>query len=178
MAEAITGNEDPDAALTRIADSPNGQRWMDAFEEAKEPSLWFSTGPGYCHQHRSWIDDLTVPFSAMQGLHREAPGTESTSTARWMRILSERERIVGEYRELLPTDEDREAFDQVLGLARQVYPETENHNFYVEHWHHSIFWNKVRDVGAVFEAYGFLAETPRTSSICIGMRSAKRCTTC
>ena len=67
LAEAITGNEDPDAALTRIADSPNGQRWMDAFEEAKEPWFWFSTGPGYCHQHRSWIDDLTVPFSAMQG---------------------------------------------------------------------------------------------------------------
>ena len=40
-----------------------------------------------------------------------------------------------------------------------MYPETENHNFYVEHWHHSIFWNKVRDLGAVFEAFGYLNDS-------------------
>jgi pyruvate,water dikinase len=44
---------------------------------------------------------------------------------------------------------------QVLDLARKVYPLVENHNFYVEHWHHSIFWNKVRDLGRVFEASGY-----------------------
>jgi pyruvate,water dikinase len=156
--DAITENEKPEQVLEAIAAAPDGPRWLEAFEEAKEPWFWFSTGPGYCHQHRAWIDDLTVPFSAMGGyIEKLRDGVDIDRPLDT--ILSERERIVGEYRELLPTDDDREAFDQVLALARMVYPETENHNFYVEHWHHSIFWNKVRDVGAVFEAYGFLEDS-------------------
>jgi pyruvate,water dikinase len=156
--DALIDNEDPEAALSAISAAPNGQRWLEAFEEAKEPWFWFSTGPGYCHQHRAWIDDLSIPFSAMRG-YIEKLRDEVDIERPLEQILGERERIVQEYSELLPTDDDREAFRQVLGLARQVYPETENHNFYVEHWHHSIFWNKVRDLGAVFEAFGYLNDS-------------------
>src|SRR5581483_1753898 len=156
--DAILDNEDPQAALSSISAAPDGQRWLEAFEEAKEPWFWFSTGPGYCHQHRAWIDDLTIPFSAMRGyIEKLRDGADIERPLE--NILSERERIVREYSELLPTDDDREAFLQVLDLARKVYPETENHNFYVEHWHHSIFWNKVRDLGAVFEAFGYLSDS-------------------
>jgi pyruvate,water dikinase len=155
--DAVLDHETPQEVLSAIGAAPNGQRWLDAFEDAKEPWFWFSTGPGYCHQHRSWIDDLTIPFSAMRGyLEKLRDGVNIDRPLE--SILSERERIVHEYSELLPTDDDREAFDQVLGLARQVYPLTENHNFYVEHWHHSIFWNKVRDLGRVFQAFGYLSD--------------------
>ncbi len=44
-----------------------GDRWLAAFEEAKDPWFWFSTGAGYSHQHRAWIDDLRLPFNAMRG---------------------------------------------------------------------------------------------------------------
>jgi pyruvate, water dikinase len=157
LGDAILDHEDPDDVLAAIAAAPEGQRWLDAFEEAKEPWFWFSTGPGYCHQHRSWIDDLTIPFSAMRGyVEKLRSGVNIDRPLE--EIVSERERIAKEYSELLPTDDDREAFGQVLALARQVYPLTENHNFYVEHWHHSIFWNKVRQLGGVFEAFGYLAD--------------------
>ena len=39
-----------------------------------------------------------------------------------------------------------------------MYPYVENHNFYVEHWHHSMFWNKVRELGDVFVGGGFFAD--------------------
>jgi pyruvate,water dikinase len=157
LADAITGNEKPDQALSAIAAAPNGERWLAAFEESKEPWFWFSTGPGYCHQHRAWIDDLTVPFSAMRGyLAKLQAGVDIDRPLN--EILSERERLASEYSELLPSDDDRAAFREVLELARKVYPFVENHNFYVEHWHHSIFWNKVRDLGGVFEAYGYLED--------------------
>jgi pyruvate,water dikinase len=156
--DAIIDNENPQAVLSSISAARDGQRWLEAFEEAKEPWFWFSTGPGYCHQHRAWIDDLTIPFSAMRGyIEKLRDGIDIERPLE--NILSERERIVQEYSELLPTDDDREAFRQVLDLARKVYPETENHNFYVEHWHHSIFWNKVRDLGAVFQAFGYLSDS-------------------
>ena len=74
-------------------------------------------------------------------------------------LVQDRERIVAEYAELLPTDADRDAFTKVLELARKVYPFVENHNFYVEHWHHSIFWNRIRELGAIFEAQGFLEDS-------------------
>jgi pyruvate,water dikinase len=38
-------------------------------------------------------------------------------------------------------------FDQNIGLARTVATYIEDHNFYVEHWYHTIFWNKVREFG-------------------------------
>ncbi|MGH8938017.1 MAG: PEP-utilizing enzyme, partial [Actinomycetes bacterium] len=55
------------------------------------------------------------------------------------------------------TDEDRAAFEQKLGLARVVFPYVENHNFYVEHWSHSVLWRKMRQLGAVLAKEGFLA---------------------
>jgi pyruvate,water dikinase len=155
LADAVLSNDDPDAALAAIGSADNGDQWLAALEEAKDPWFWFSTGTGYCHQHRSWIDDLTVPFGAMQGYIAKLQAGENIDRP-LEEILRERERIASEYRELLPTDDDRAAFDEVLALARKVYPYVENHNFYVEHWHHSIFWNKVRDLGRVFEAYDFL----------------------
>jgi pyruvate,water dikinase len=158
VADAITAGEKPDGVLAAIGRHENGQEWLDALEAAKEPWFWFSTGPGYCHQHRAWVDDLTVPFSAMKGyVEKLQDGIDIDRPLH--ALVGERERIASEYRELLPTDEDREAFQQVLELARKVYPLVENHNFYVEHWHHSIFWNKVRELGAVLQAGGFLEDS-------------------
>ncbi len=73
-------------------------------------------------------------------------------------IRAERDRIVNEYAELLPTDEDREAFQGKLGLARVVFPYVENHNFYVEHWSHSVIWRKMRQLGELLVKEGFWSE--------------------
>ncbi len=157
LADAVLDNDDPDEVLRAMGAAEGGDRWLAALEEAKDPWFWFSTGTGYCHQHRSWIDDLTVPFGAMQGYVTKLQAGESIDRP-LDEILRERERIAAEYRELLPTDDDRTAFDETLALARKVYPYVENHNFYVEHWHHSMFWNKVRELGRVFQAGGFLVD--------------------
>jgi pyruvate,water dikinase len=73
-------------------------------------------------------------------------------------VSAERDRISAEYRELLPDDTTRTAFDEALGLSRVVFPYVESHNFYVEHWYHTLFWNKVREFGDLFVRNGFLAE--------------------
>jgi hypothetical protein len=36
-----------------------------AFEQAREPWFNVSAGDGFYHHHRSWADDLTVPFTAL-----------------------------------------------------------------------------------------------------------------
>jgi pyruvate,water dikinase len=140
-----------------MAEHDGGQEWLDALEAAKDPWFWYSTGAGYTHTDRAWRDDLRLPLNAMRGyLDKLERGEEIERPLE--KIMEERGRITAEYRELLATDEDRGAFDELVELARTVYPYVENHNFYVEHWHHGMFWNKVRELGDVFVAHGFLAD--------------------
>jgi pyruvate,water dikinase len=157
LAEIVKQTDDPTEVLDGIGRAPRGDEWLQAFEEAKDPWFWYSTGAGYTHTDRAWVDDLRLPFNAMRGYIEKLEDGQDIDRP-LERIMEERARMSEEYRELLPTDDDRQAFDELLGLARTVFPYVENHNFYVEHWHHSLFWNKVRELGDVFVAHGFLAD--------------------
>jgi pyruvate,water dikinase len=157
VADAIRDHDEPAAALAEIGRRERGGEWLAALEAAKEPWFWYSTGAGYTHTDRAWADDLRLPFNSMRGYVEKLEAGEPVDRP-LERILGDRGRITAEYRELLPTDEDRVAFDELVQLARTVYPYVENHNFYVEHWHHSLFFNKVRELGDLFVARGFLED--------------------
>src|SRR5439155_22087083 len=62
-----------------------------------------------------------------------------------------------EYGALL-SDAEATQFDALLDLSRTVFPYIEEHNFFVEHWAHTIFWAKVRELARVLVDQGFLAE--------------------
>ncbi|MCP2251575.1 pyruvate, water dikinase [Prauserella aidingensis] len=155
VTDQLLGTEDPDAAIAAVRAHPNGPRWIEAFEEAQDPWFWFSTGAGYTHSDRAWIDDLRLPFTAMRGYIKNLLDGEEIDRP-LESILAERSRITEEYRGYLPTEADREEFDGLIELARKVFPFVENHNFYVEHWHHTLFFSKVRELGDVFVAHDFL----------------------
>ena len=157
LADAIRDHHAPADALAEIGRRERGDEWLAALEAAKEPWFWYSTGAGYTHTDRAWADDLRLPFNAMRGYIEKLEAGEPVERP-LERIIEERERMTAEYAELLPTDEDRAAFEELVQLARTVYPYVENHNFYVEHWHHSLFWNKVRELGDLFAADGFIED--------------------
>ena len=153
----IGTDADIDEVVRRLSKSENGRKWLEAWDNAKDPWFYVSTGTGWYHHDLSWNDDLNVPLNSMriyidklqQGLSIDRP---------LERIQAEREEITREYRALLKTDEDRQTFDQLQGTAKLVFPYVENHLFYVEHWFHSIFWNKMRDVARIMKDHGFIAE--------------------
>ncbi len=151
------GDATPAQLLEAIAQADNGAQWLAAFEAAKDPWFWYSTGVGYSHDDRAWMDDLRLPFTAMGGYIEKLVAGEDIERP-LDRILQERTRITAEYAETIADDADRAAFLELVELARTVYPYVENHNFYVEHWHHSIFWNKVRELGDLFVDQGFFAD--------------------
>jgi pyruvate,water dikinase len=163
---AVLGNElglraefegEPGEVLARLAHTDAGRRWLEAFEAAKEPWFWYSTGAGYSHQDRAWMDDHRVPFAALRGyLDRLGRGEDIELPTEALR--AEGERLADEYADALSSGEERESFRSLLALSRTVYPYVENHNFYVEHWHHTIFFNKVRELGAVLVSRGVLAD--------------------
>lgn len=145
----------PERTLERIAQAPDGERWIAELEAIKEPWFWFSTGEGVSHADPSWMEDMTVPFTVMKTYAEKLKRGEEIERP-LARLQAERERITAEYRELLASDADRTAFDQLLGLARLVFPYVENHNIYIDHQAYAIFWSKVRELGDVFAHHGFL----------------------
>jgi pyruvate,water dikinase len=157
LSEAVVVNGEPHALLAAMQSLPKGRQWLAALEEAKDPWFWYSTGAGYTHTDRAWIDDLRLPLNALRTYVQRLLNGEAIERP-LDQIVAERERITAEYRDLLGSEEDRASFDGLVALARTVYPYVENHNFYVEHWHHSIFWSKVRELGRVFVAHGFFAD--------------------
>ncbi len=134
-----------------------GAKWMQALKEARDPWFNISIGDGFYHYERSWNDDLSVPLSALP--HYIALVRQGTSLDRpTEKLREERARIVGEYRALLGSDEEKAAFDQMLGVCHLVFPYVEDHKFYCEHWLTTCFFNKVRDFGGLLKRYGVLTE--------------------
>jgi len=145
VADTIRENEsDPYAAIEKLGQEANGRRWIETMEEAKEPWFYLSNGTNLYHHDQSWLDDLSVPWAALTNYIDQLERGESIDRPR-EGILQQREQIINEYRQLLQSEEDREAFDQNVGLARTVAPYIEDHNFFIEHRHHTIFWKKMRE---------------------------------
>ncbi len=158
LADLFTDDGNPNVILSAVkAKGDTGKKWLDALAESRDPWFNISTGDGFYHWERSWNDDLSVPLSALphyielirQGNSLERP-TEQLRT--------ERERIIGEYRELLASDEEKTAFDQMLGICHLVFPYVEDHKFYCEHWLTTVFFNKIRDFGKLLKSQGVIEE--------------------
>jgi pyruvate, water dikinase len=134
-----------------------GAAWLAALDRARDPWFNVSTGDGFYHHHRSWDDDLTVPFAALPRYVRRVRAGETLDRPT-EEIRRERDRIVAEYRELLSSEEERAAFDQMLGLCRVVFPYVEDHKFYCEHWFTTRFFQKIREFGALLRREGVLED--------------------
>lgn len=142
-------------ALSQMGEA--GKTWLDALEKARDPWFLMSTGDGFYHHHRSWNDDLSVPFSAITRYVDmiENGRTVDRPTAA---LKAERGRIISEYRSLLGTEEERGAFDQMLGLCHLVFPFVEDHKFYCEHWFTTLWFNKLREFGALLARFNVIAD--------------------
>jgi pyruvate,water dikinase len=150
VGDVLKRSAEPAEILAVLGQSAAGQQWVAALDAVKDPWFYYSTGAGYCHANRAWIDDMRPPFAALRDYVSRVEQGESLERPT-EQLQLEREQIAEGYRDLLD-DVDAETFENLLSLSRQVFPFVENHNFYVEHWHHSIFFNKARELGAVLVA--------------------------
>lgn len=142
-----------DEALAAVSRAPNGAEWLKAWKEAQDPWFNFTSGNGFYSTDKYWIEHLDIPLGYIRDyIVRLERGEEIDRPTE--AIARERDRITSEYAEMLDADA-RAAFEGKLGLARTVFPYVENHNFYIEHWSMSVFWRKMRELGAIFRDAGF-----------------------
>ncbi|MDR2240543.1 MAG: PEP-utilizing enzyme, mobile region [Zoogloeaceae bacterium] len=151
----VTSSQEWTEVEAALKKAPKGVEWLTSLNLSRQPWFNVSTGTGWFHHDRSWNDAMNVPLNGIQtyiqkvkqGVNIERP-TEQ--------VRAERDRITAEYRGLIESEADRKQFDELLGCARTVFPYVENHLFYVEHWFHSVFWNKMREVAAIMKEHGVI----------------------
>jgi pyruvate,water dikinase len=134
-----------------------GKEWLRELETSRNPWFNVNVGDGFYHYHRSWNDDLSLPFSALPGyIERVRAGDKLERPIG--QLVKERQDLIDGYRDLLSTDAEREAYDQMITLACRVFPYVEGHKFYCEHWYTNLFFNKIREFGALLAQHGFFAD--------------------
>ena len=142
-----------DEALAAVGTLPSGEKWLAAWEEAKNPWFNYTTGNGFYSTDKYWIEHLDIPMGYLRDYiaRAEAGETIERPTAK---LHAERDRITAEYQEMMDA-EAQEVFQGKLGLARVVYPYVEDHNFYIEHWSMGVFWKKMRALSKLLHEEGF-----------------------
>lgn len=157
LADTLDSKGSPDEIFAALARRSGGERWLAEFEATREPWFNYFAEYGFMHDQETWNGNLEIP---LQGIARYVgllqAGQEIDRPV--ARLQAEQDEIAGEYRDLL-TPEEARRFDEALGLSRAVFPYIEEHNIYVEHWSHAVFWEKVRDLARVFVEAGFFQET-------------------
>ncbi|MCP4357808.1 MAG: hypothetical protein GY796_07325 [Chloroflexi bacterium] len=156
LGDICTRGNTIEETLAAIDEHENGWLWLEALERAKDPWFHFSTGSGLSHRDAVWIEDISIPLGFICDYAAKIRNGEEIERP-LADLQAESERLVAEYAALLE-DDDQQAFRQQLELARRVFPYVENHNFFIEHWHHSVFWRKMRELGQLMANADFLSE--------------------
>jgi pyruvate,water dikinase len=157
VAGVIKGDMSGQQKIAELKKTPDGRQWLEELDKAKDPWFYVSCGSGWFHYEGSWINKLDIPFSYMKSyVERLEKGEEIERSLE--DIEQKREQVVAEYRKLIKTGEDRKSFDDAYKTVRTIYRYAEDHLFWVEHWFHTIWFQKIRDLGALLVKYGMLNE--------------------
>jgi pyruvate,water dikinase len=135
-----------------------GKSWLEELATSRDPWFNINVGDGFYHYHRSWNDDLSMPFGALPGYIENMKAGDRIERP-IEKLMAERKQLIEEYRALLNTDQDRVAYDQMITLAHRVFPYVEGHKFYCEHWYTNLFFNKIREFGSLLSKQGFFPDT-------------------
>jgi pyruvate,water dikinase len=143
--------------IAQLKKVPDGKQWLEQFEKAEDPWFFVSCGSGWLHYEGSWITNLEIPYGYIKSYIERLEKGEKIERS-LDEIDRQRDEIVTEYRKLIKTDEDRKSFDDAYNTIRTIYRYAEDHLFWVEHWFHTIWFRKIRELGALLVDNGLINE--------------------
>jgi len=141
--------------IEELKKTEDGKKWLAELEKIKNPWFYVSCGSGWFNYEGSWVNKLDIPFSYMKS-YVERLGKGEKIERSVDEISKQRDAIVAEYRKLIKTPEDKKSFEDAYKTVRSIYRYAEDHLFWVEHWFHTIWWDKIRDIGKLFVKGGML----------------------
>jgi pyruvate,water dikinase len=137
--------------------TPAGRQWIQEFEKAKDPWFYVSCGSGWFHHEGSWLTRMEIPFNYIKSYIQRLENGEKIERS-LDHIDTQRDKVVAEYRGLIKTEDDRTSFDNAYNTIRTIYRYAEDHLFWVEHWFHTIWFDKIRQFGNILVKRGLLKE--------------------
>ena len=149
-----TSAEQKAAELQKL---PDGKQWLDEYQKATEPWFYVSCGSGWFHHEGSWITNPDIPYGYIRGYVERLEKGEKIERS-LDDIEKQRDEVVAEYRKLIKTDDDRKSFDDAYNTIRTIYRYAEDHLFWVEHWFHTIWFQKIREIGSLMVDNGMINE--------------------
>jgi len=156
LGPVLTKGGAPERVFAELDQSAAGRAWTADFEKTRDPWFNYFAEYGFLHDQETWNDNLAIP---LQGVARYAErltaGENIDRPAE--RLAREQDELASEYRELLNPSEAKR-FDDALQLSRAVFPYIEEHNIYVEHWTHAVFWRKIRELSRMMVQIGFFKD--------------------
>ena len=155
IGDIIKRDASSEQKIAELKKTVDGRKWLDELDKSKDPWFSVSCGSGWYHYEGSWINKLDIPFIYMKSYVERLGKGEKIDRA-LDEISRQREELVTEYRKLIKNDEDRKSFDDAYKTIRIIYRYAEDHLFWVEHWFHTIWWSKIRDLGKLFVQQGML----------------------
>jgi pyruvate, water dikinase len=157
VGDILKGKETAAEKMNALKSSDEGKAWLDELEQIRNPWFYVSCGSGWYHYEGSWVNTMDVPFSYMQSYVERLEKGEKIERELG-HISEERERIVSEYKALIQSEDDRKTFDDAYQVVRSIYRYAEDHLFWVEHWLHTIWFEKIRQYGNVLVNHGLIEE--------------------
>lgn len=157
VANILKGDRPATSKMESLRETDAGRMWMEEWDRIRDPWLYVSCGSGWFHHEGSWTDKPDVPFSYLKSyLERLDKGEkiERSLTA----IADARERLVDEYKRLIKAPEDKKSFEDAHKNVRTIYKYAEDHLFWVEHWFHTIWFNKMKEFARLFVKQGVLRD--------------------
>ena len=157
VADILKSEMAVDQKIAELDKIPDGKNWLEEYDKAKDPWFYVSCGSGWFHYEGSWLSKPDIPYSYIQSYIERLENGETIERS-LDKIEKERDEIVAKYRELIESDEDRKAFDDAYKTVRSIYAFAEDHLFWVEHWFHTIWFDKIREFGRLLVNAGMLNE--------------------
>ncbi|MBW1816796.1 MAG: PEP-utilizing enzyme, mobile region [Deltaproteobacteria bacterium] len=157
VADILKSDDSVDGKVAKLGKIPDGKQWLQEFDKAKDPWFSVSCGSGWFHYEGSWLTNPEIPYSYIKSYVERLENGETIERS-LDNINKQRDETVAKYRELIQTDEDRESFDGAYKTIRTIYRYAEDHLFWVEHWFHTIWFSKIRQLGKVLVDNGMIDE--------------------
>jgi len=155
VADVLKGDHTVAEKIAALENLPQGKQWLEEYEKAKDPWFYVSCGSGWLHYEGSWIDTPEIPYGYIKSYVERLEKGEKIERD-LDEVSRQRDEIVAQYRELIKTDEDRKSFDDAFNTIRTIYRYAEDHLFWVEHWFHTIWFGKIRELGTILVNAGMI----------------------
>jgi pyruvate,water dikinase len=148
VADLLKSDASVDEKVAGLENTPEGKSWLEEYEKAQNPWFYVSCGSGWFHHEGSWITNPEIPYGYIKSYLERLDKGETIERA-LDEIDKQRDEIIAEYTALIKTDEDKQAFDGAYNTIRTIYRYAEDHLFWVEHWFHTIWFGKIRELGSL-----------------------------